>query len=96
MPFIDHQSRERMADGKEPETVGDICYLYYQKFLRRWRETPRWTTAHNIYKDVQCIKMAQEYSLDEKVAADLAWQVFYSLYVLEYELRKREENGEVE
>ncbi len=95
MPFIDQESRDRIEAGHEPETVGDICYIYYKKFVTRWLETPRWTTAHNIYKDVQCIKMDFRMTLDEKCAADLAWQVFYSLYVLEYELKKRDENGEV-
>ena len=83
------------STGHEPETVGDICYIYYKKFVTRWLETPRWTTAHNIYKDVQCIKMDFRMTLDEKCAADLAWQVFYSLYVLEYEIQKRELNGDV-
>lgn len=39
-----------------------------------------------LYKDFQ----------DDKAAKELAWQVFFSLHVLPYEILKRTENGEVD
>jgi len=96
MPFISPESRFLLASGKDPETVGDICYLYYQRFIRRWKETPRWTTAHNIYKEWALERTCPGIGEDEIAAGDLAWQVFFALHVLPYEIEKRAENGEVE
>jgi hypothetical protein len=74
--------------------------------VERWKKEPRWTTAHKIYIDVMrhaaihdcdnCHDEEDECTLCDGVAAhDLAWQVFFQLYVMPYELKKREENGDI-
>lgn len=73
--------------------------------LRSWRASPRWTTAHEIYRDLVMAPSAEPNFLDkalykdfqdDKAAKELAWQVFFSLHVLPYEILKRTENGEVD
>ena len=56
--------------------------------VEQWKESPRWKTAHNIYKHINNLN-------DTSAAYELAWQVFFQLYVMPYELKKREENGDV-
>ena len=54
--------------------------------VNKWKANPRWTTAHNIYKD-----MTQNCS----IAKGLAWQCFFYFHVLKYEEKKRDENGDI-
>jgi hypothetical protein len=72
----------------------------------RWKSNPRWTTAHEIYKGVILHRDSHdtydsEHSslacelCDKLVSHELAWQVFFQLYVMPYELKKREENGDI-
>jgi hypothetical protein len=98
MPFITSEAR-RMADQIGPKEVGDQCFLYYREMLRAWRASPRWTTAHEIYFDMRQrtngdIGMARE--LNDIAAHELAWQVFFQLHVIPYELQKRTMNGEID
>jgi len=104
MPFITSEAR-RMTDTLGPKEVGDRCFLYYRKMLRAWRASPRWTTAHELYRDM--VMMAAECEnprltilaaekIDDRAARELAWQVFFSLHVLPYELQKRTLNGEID
>lgn len=71
---------------------GDRCYVYYKSMVDRWKEHPRWTTVYNLCKEMldDCPN-----NDDDLVARDLAWQVFFTLYVIPYELQKRYENEEV-
>lgn len=94
-----------MTDKIGPTEVGDRCFLHYRKMLRAWRASPRWTTAHDLYRDLILVPRLQDavitdnYSqrlLDDVVAAELAWQVFFQLHVMSYELQKRTLNGEVD
>lgn len=99
MPFITQDRRKIIDEGglSALETVepGDRCYFFYKRMVERWKGNPRWTTAHNIYKDM-CSKLSKiEYEEDDGEAYELAWQVFFQLYVMPYELRKREENGAI-
>ena len=92
MPFIKQEIRNALAMGASPETSGDLCYIEYKEMVDTWRVTPRWTTAHNIYK-----RLLRDRNIDAdlQTARELAWQVFFQLYVMPYELLKREENGDI-
>lgn len=90
-----------MTDAIGPQTVGDRCFIAYRDMLRRWRKSPRWTTAHEIYRDdvmahTICESTGRPRELDEIAALHLAWQVFFVFHVLRYEEQKRIDNGEVE
>jgi|SRR6266853_871402 len=104
MPFTTSEAR-RMTDTVGPKEVGDQCFLYYRKMLRAWRASPRWTTAHDLYRDLIVIPRLHDADvtdgfsqrpLDEVTASELAWQVFFQLHVMPYELQKRTINGEVD
>jgi hypothetical protein len=94
MPFITKERREAIDAGTlaafEP---GDRCYIHYKRLIQQWNENPRWTTAHRLYKERYVLS---DYSDDDDTACELAWQVFFQLHVMPYEIQKREENGEVE
>ncbi len=94
MPFITSEAR-RMTDKIGPQVVGDRCFIYYRDMLRAWRGSPRWTTAHELYRDKVMPKNLNR-SDDEQAAVELAWQVFFQLHVMPYELHKRTLNGEVD
>lgn len=72
---------------------GDRCYYYYKKMVDRWKEDPRWTTAHEIYEELQYAPLLE--NCDDEAAQELAWQVFFQLYVMPYELQKKAENGDI-
>ncbi len=94
MPFIIPNRRIELDAGGEWFEPGDLCYCYYVEMVHSWKANPRWTTAHNIYN-----KLVEEFdylpSKDDRVAYRLAWEVFFQLYVMPYELKKREENGDI-
>ena len=111
MPFIE-QKRRKIIEEKGLEGLynyrenswiqsGDRCYVYYKQMVDKWRGNPKWTTAHEIYRDmIICYNdkdlFADNYDKnDNYAAACLAWQVFFQLYILPYELEKRKINGEV-
>jgi hypothetical protein len=53
MPFIKKDRRieiERLGLSACKD-VGDICYVFYCRMVHLWKQDPRWTTAHKIYKD---------------------------------------------
>jgi hypothetical protein len=95
MPFITQERRflieQNTLDGLVNPQPGDRCYVFYKEMVEKWRAEPRWTTAHNIFKSMAGIDL----STDDGVAHFLAWQVFFQLHVMPYELRKREENGDI-
>ena len=100
MPFLTKDRRGLLAadmiaeDDLQP---GDRCHGYYLKMIVEWQENPRWTTADTIYKWVK----EPEYSgtmkqnTSNQRAKELAWQVFFQLRVMPYELQKLTENGDV-
>ena len=92
MPFITSEARN-MTDKIGPQVVGDRCFLVYRRLLRAWRAAPKWTTAHELYRDLDDAGYATR---DDQIAAKLAWQVFFQLHVIPYELQKRTLNGEVD
>lgn len=105
MPFITSEAR-RITDTVGPHEVGDKCFLFYRDMLRAWRASPRWRTAHELYRDTVMLPLknetpnaplwAADSMRDDRAARELAWQVFFSLHVLPYELQKRTLNGEVD
>lgn len=94
MPFIPQKRRTWISEDTlgvpQPE---DRCYVYYKEMIRKWKVYPSWTVAHHIYWDV---KLNTEEGYDNQFAKELAWQVFFQLEVIPYELRQREKNGDVE
>jgi hypothetical protein len=99
MPFTTHEDRIQMdaycqgtkLSDWEP-AVGDWCYIYYKKMVEQWKANPRWTTAHLIY---QAVLLNDEPNHTFWTAQSLAWQVFFQLHVMPYELEKRRLNGDV-
>lgn len=108
MPFVGTKRAKDLYDSKiEPETVGDLCAIAYTPIIRAWREEPRWTTVHTkIFPMLSSIQKLLERRIgndwkkftksDATVATKLAYDVFFGLYVLDYEKKKREENGDIE
>lgn len=95
MPFILQDRRPLALSGKLLEwQPGDHCYVYYQHLVDQWKANPRWTTAHELYKE---LLNSKDYFLseDQAVAAELAWQVFFIKYVMPYEDVKEKENGTI-
>lgn len=93
MPFIKNNRRLPLSEGAEPEEAGEACFLHYRLMAKEWRINPRWNTAHNIYRKTQSGRAILD--PDDLAARDLAWQVFFQLHVMPYELQKREENGDI-
>lgn len=98
MPFIRASRRYVIdkgglgLDGLGVIEPGDRCYVFYKEMVDKWKASPRWTTAHYIYLHLDLQSPINE---DDWVAQKLAWQVFFQLYVMPYELKKREENGDI-
>lgn len=98
MPFITPERRAvihqdgglAMLHEVEP---GDRCYVFYKQMVEKWRANPRWTTAHNLCAEF--LERAETMSADDMIASRLAWEVFFNIYVLPYEQRKRDENGDI-
>lgn len=99
MPFIT-QDRRKLIDesglGLEslPEIQpGDLCYVHYKRIVDQWKANPRWTTAHEIYRNLYFD--GKSLGNDDSIARDLAWQCFFYFYVLPYEEQKRKANGDI-
>jgi len=105
MPFVGTQRSKDLVIGNiRPEKVGDLCSIAYSLMINPWRKDPRWTTADEIKKSISLIKVNVFKGLnisdgfnkiDVNTAVDLAWEVFFSLSVLDYERKKLKENGDV-
>lgn len=100
MPFTSSEAR-RMTDAIGPQVVGDKCFLAYRDMLRRWRGSPRWTTAHELY--VEVLQARENFrrpqlgvppDIDQLAAIELAWQVLFNDVIMAYETLKRVENGQ--
>lgn len=99
MPFITPQDRLRVEVEGLPHTVGDLCYIVYKQMVTQWKNNPRWTTAHEIYRELgygpQILSQYNFTVSDCKAASELAWQVFFQNYVMPYERVKEQENGTI-
>lgn len=89
MPFVPQNSRKRMAEGGQPETVGDLCYLEYKQLIEAWKSERRWTTAHKEFQRLFG-------GTDEEAAKHLAYMVWFMEHVMLYESEKQFENGDIE
>ena len=96
MPFITQDRRDAINEhGLEvlgEIAPGDICYAYYKPMVEEWKASPRWTTAHNIYKKMIC---NWDSDPDTVAAYSLAWQVFFAFHVLPYEREAEKRNGTI-
>ena len=93
MPFVTPERRKYLDNDGEPIEPGDICYNFYKPMVEAWKAKPRWTTAHNIHKGMKI--ESQWLDDDDRTAFELAWEVFFQLYVMPYEISKRNENGDI-
>ena len=89
MPFIEQIRRIFVDKTGTWEKVGELCYMIYRPFVKRWRDKRRWTTAHNITKEH--FKLT-----DEQTAGLMAWFVFMHKEVMPYEDEKEAENGRID
>jgi hypothetical protein len=101
MPFISQSLRKvidtqglngLLAEGWSIQP-GDRCYFFYKQMVDRWKANPRWTTAHEIYKELMYTPLNGD--IDEDCAKELAWQVFFINYVMPYEDVREEINGTI-
>jgi len=108
MPFIKPERRAEITrlGFVACKDVGDLCYVFYKEMVHKWNESPRWTTAHGLYR--QTLDDESEFfwtfletvsfrfdPLDLKAAQQLAWQVFFIRFVMPYENMKIMENGDI-
>lgn len=96
-PFTEPERRAQALAGtlREPQR-GDFCFLEYRPMVLAWGKSKRWTTADEIYQRYLKRRASISESVAKLAPLDLAWQVFFALHVLPYEVRKRKENGEVD
>jgi signal recognition particle subunit SEC65 len=73
MPFVAHEIREALKQlgFGVADAVGDICCAVYTEMLRRWKENPRWTTAHYIKKEFVRDPKNPKYKFLTKIGTDL-------------------------
>ena len=101
MPFVEPWRRKVISyhglEGLAEIQPGDRCYFYYQRLVNQWNEAPRWSTVHRLHKGMIEDIGAMDYDLDKDNASAylLAWQVFFQIKVMPYEIKKREENGDI-
>lgn len=93
MPFIPQERREQLPNITFL-SPGDRCYIFYKEMVRKWRDNPRWTTAHRIYQKMQ-EDLRPGGTEDVMIAYQLAWQVFFIKHVMPYEDEREEENGSI-
>lgn len=83
MPFVSKEHRVK-PDLKVP---GDRCYIEYKKMIDMWTASPRWTCVDQILEN---------FIVDESERAFfLAFLVFFTKKVVQYEDQKEKENGTI-
>ncbi len=97
MPFIPQKDREELKAGRLPKTAGERCYNHYRWMVEVWNADKRWTTADDIYKKVTLYSSPPQglKSGEDQRAKELAWQVFFQVHVMKYELEKQKLNGDI-
>ena len=61
--LTDEEVRNILLTYKSTEAgfnVGDKCYYFYKKMIWKWHKERRWTTAHNIYKQLTTYSIMEE------------------------------------
>ena len=120
-PFILEEIRKRIRElgFGEADAVGDLCFIAYAEMMRRWAESPRWTTIHYIKKEFVTQALKSEFLLgvardlstagkysksgamakfdedDIVTASSLAFDVFMAFHGIPYEIKKKQENGDI-
>lgn len=111
MPYIDAKSRTYFDEKPfEAKTDGDLAYILY-KFvvLPAWKAEPRWTTYATLRKGQLDPRRVGEFlkyakALEKNGADVVAIMAAYTAavdelkrkYVDQYEMRKIQENGDIE
>jgi hypothetical protein len=107
MPFIAEDRRNQLKAREACKKPGEVCYLAYKEMMKLWHTKGSWTTAHDIYYHVKHdplfffgSKELEQAAINHQqadivCAVELAWQVFFNIHVMEYEHKKKEENGDV-
>lgn len=110
MPFVKPANRDliRKQGPSACQDVGDICFVFYSQIMDIWRKEPRWRTAQRIYRQFSLEVEDSEFfhliydTLGDKfecydviAASQLAYQVFFNKYVMDYETEKEKLNGEI-
>lgn len=89
MPFTSPEDQLKVAEnGNKPITVGDMCREHYVPLIHAWRKSRRWTTAHNLAKNLFDMP-------DDQTAKLLAFFEFYIREVHPYETEKLKQNGDI-
>lgn len=97
MPFTTAEAKSKTA-AIGPVEMGDHCNLAFRPMVDEWVRSARWTTAHELRHEVLerlnvDFSKLDSYEKDKYTALDLAWQVFFNIYVMPYEEMKRNING---
>lgn len=108
MPFVGTVRAQALLKRElMPEKVGDLCCLAYIPMVQKFLANTSWSTIHRIRKDVRdgtwnkVFLLSRAETIPEHLqsevdtAVDLAWEVFFGLYGLKYEMEKRMTNGGV-
>jgi len=106
MPFIPKENRKVIKEQgfKACKQVGDLCYVVYIHMISEWGKNPRWTTAHDLKQEfvicpigsnvLQHLFTQSSFTWsDVLTASHLAYDVFFTFKVVDYERRKQIENG---
>lgn len=110
MPFTEQRARLETLETPSKALLipGNRTWAIYREMKRLWKLNRRWTTADMIYTAFVFDTENNEVLIDihnkcpllgwDEVcsASHLAWQVFFQLEVMPYELEKRSLNGDVE
>jgi hypothetical protein len=94
VPFITKDRRLAIEDRTlKPDDFepGDQCYVYYKHLVEAWRADSRWATADRLYRWV----LQHNFTVEDAAAAQLAWQVFFTIHVFPYETKQRLQNGDI-
>jgi hypothetical protein len=92
MPFTSQEARKKMA-AAIPFVLapGDRCFFFYVTMMRAWKKERRWTTADKIREWVDMQELDPSWNRAKK----LAWDVFFWLEVMPYELEMKSKSGAV-
>lgn len=109
MPFVPPLNRDKihLQGPSACESVGDLCFVFYEHIMKAWIHEPRWRTAHRLY-DLFADPIENEFFTaiynqvetkfelkDVFKAAGLAYHVFFQLHIIPYEIQQREKNGDI-
>lgn len=83
MPFVNLEHRMK-PDYTIP---GDRCFIEYSRMMTAWRVESRWGMVDAIAREI--------WPNPWRRALILAFLVFFYLHVMPYEIKKRDENGDI-